>query len=86
MDQIKLESLFQESRVISAADNVLFPLIKLKIQQRVDLACSRFVGGEKDFIGDIAYIQGLKEIERQLKQLQTAGNQANYELHKDNLK
>lgn len=86
MDNEKLADLMSESRLVSAADNVLFPLIKLKIQQRIDLACAKFVGGETQFIADIAYIQGLKEIEIQLKKIQMAGNQANYELHKDQIK
>jgi hypothetical protein len=86
MDEIKLASLMSEARLISASENVLFPLIKLKQQQRMDLACAKFVGGEKDFISDIAYIQALKEIENQLKKLQTAGNKADLELHKDQIK
>lgn len=82
----KLEGLMQESRSVSAAENVLFPLIRLKIQQRIDLACSKFVGGHTEFISDIAYIQGLKEMELYLKKIQTAGNKANYELNKDQIK
>ena len=86
MTEEKLAHLFQESRLVSASENVLYPLIKLKIEQRISLACARFVGGETQFIADIAYIQGLKEIEIQLKKIQTAGNQANYDLHKEQIK
>ena len=75
-----------ESRLISASENVIYPLIKLKQQQRIDLACARFAGGEKDFIADIAYIHALKEIEIQLRKLQTSGNKANLELNKDQIK
>jgi hypothetical protein len=82
----KLVNSMNDARVISAADQVLYPLIKLKQQQRMDLACSKFVGGEKDFIADIAYIQALKEIEIQLRKMQSNGNQANYELNKDQIK
>lgn len=74
MTDEKLVSLMSESRLISAADNVIYPLIKLKIQQRLDLACGRFIGGATDFISDIAYIQGLKEIEMQLRKLQMASD------------
>lgn len=84
IDKEKLESLMQESRVVGAADNVLFPMIKQKIQQRIILACSKFVGGETQFIGDIAYINGLLEIEQHLKKMITAGNKANFELNKEN--
>ncbi len=86
MTEEKLASLMNEARLISASDNVLFPLIKLKQQQRMDLACSKFAGGATDFMADIAYIQALKEIEMQLRKMQTAGNQANYELNKDQIK
>lgn len=86
MDADKLASLMNESRLISAADNVIFPLIKLKQQQRMDLACSRFAGGETNFIADIAYIHALKEIEMQLRKMQTSGNKVNYELNKDQIK
>ncbi len=86
MEDEKLVSLMNESRLVSATDNVLFPLIKLKIQQRIDLACGKFVGGETQFIADIAYIQGLKEIEIQLKKIQAAGHKAYHELNKDQIK
>lgn len=86
MDQIKLENLMQESRLISAADNVLYPLIKLKIENRLNLAIGKFHNGETSFISDIAYIVGLREIEQQLRKMQTAGNKANLELNKDMIK
>lgn len=75
-DLEKLESLVSDSRLIAASDHLIFPMIKLRIEQRIALACSKFTAGEKDFVGDIAYIQGLKEIEQQLKNLQRSGNQA----------
>ena len=81
MTDEKLVSLMSESRLISAADNVIFPLIKLKIEQRINLACGKFAGGTTDFISDIAYIQGLKEIERELRKLQMSGNQAIADIH-----
>lgn len=86
MSDEKLASLMQEARLVAASENVLYPLIKLKIEQRINLACSKFVGGEVSFIADIAYIQGLKEIESQLKKMQTQGNQAAHELNKDLIK
>lgn len=85
MSDEKLVSLMNEARLISASDNVLYPLIDLKIKQRLDLACSRFVGGETNFIADIAYIQGLKEIKLKLQQMQEAGNKAALQLNKDNI-
>lgn len=85
LDSEKLASLMGESRLISAADNLIFPLIKLKIENRVSLACSKFAGGEKDFVADIAYIHAFKEIEQELRKKITAGNQANFDLNKSQL-
>lgn len=85
LDSEKLAALMGDSRLVSAADNILYPLIQLKIKQRIDMACARFIGGELNFVGDIAYIQGLKEIEQQLRKIQAAGNQVIYDLNKDQL-
>ena len=85
MDHEKLFTLASDSRVISASEHVLYPIIKAKIEQRINLACSNFIGGKTDFLADIAYIQGLKEIEQTLKRIQTEGNKANLELNKDHI-
>ncbi len=82
MSEEKLVSLMNDARLISASDQVIFPLIKLKQQQRMNLACSKFTAGETNFVADIAYIQALKEIEDQLKAMQLAGNKAYEELNK----
>lgn len=66
--------LMASGRLIAAVDHLLIPLIQLKIKQRVDMACARFTAGETSFISDIAYIQGLKEIESHLKKTQSAAN------------
>lgn len=75
-DLEKLESLVSDSRLISASEHLIIPMIKLRIERRIALACGKFLSGERDFVGDIAYIQGLKEIENELKSLQRNGNQA----------
>lgn len=85
MNDEKLFMLASDSRVISASDQILFPLIKAKIDQRISLACSNFMAGKTDFVGDIAYIQGLKEVEQYLRRIQTEGNKANLELNKDSI-
>jgi hypothetical protein len=83
MSSEKLVELMNSGRLIAASDNVIYPLIQKKIQDRLNLACSKFVGGEKDFIADLAYIQGLKEIELELKKLQKAGNEAYAKLNEE---
>ena len=75
-DLDKLESLVSDSRLIAASDHLIFPMIKLRIERRIALACGKFLSGERDFALDIAYIQGLREIEQELKSLQRSGNQA----------
>jgi hypothetical protein len=82
MDVQKLVTLSGDARLISASDQIIFPLIKSLQQSRLDQACSRFLAGESHFIGDIAYIQGLKDLETRLKRLQAEGNKAFEELNK----
>lgn len=74
MSDEKLVSLMQDARLIAACDNVIFPLLEKQIKERIDLACGKFANGETNFVSDIAYIFGLKEISNQLKQKQTQGN------------
>lgn len=86
MEQEKLASLMNDARLIAASDNVIYPLIELKITQRINAACAKFSGGETSFVADIAYIQGLKEIKNELKKMQESGNRAALELNKDLIK
>ena len=86
MSDEKLASIMGDARLISASENIIYPLIELKINQRLNMACGKFVGGKTDFIADIAYIQGLKEIKQELLKLQKTGNQAAFELTKSNIK
>ena len=83
------ESLFlamNDSRIISASENVIFPLIRLMINEQVNLMTSSFNGGTKDsFISNAAYISALKAIEQRLKRLQSEGNKANLELNKNSI-
>lgn len=85
IDADKLGNLLNDSRLINAADYLIFPMLKGMIEQRVNLACSQFASGKTDFTADIAYIYGLKELEQKLRRLQTDGNRANHDLNKDNL-
>jgi hypothetical protein len=59
-------------------------MIQKKIQERLTLACSKFVGGEQNFLSDIAYISALKQIENELKSIQKQGNEAYLKLNKEN--
>lgn len=84
MNDEKLVSLVNESRMISASENVIYPLIQKKIQERLTQACAKFNGGEQNFLSDIAYISALKQIENELKSLQKQGNEAYLKLDKQN--
>ncbi len=84
MSDEKLIEVMNQGRLVAASDNVIYPLIQKKIQERINLACARFTSGEKDFLADIAYIQGLKEIEQYLKRIQAEGNKAYAEVNKEN--
>ena len=78
----QLVEAMSQGRMISAADNLLYPMIKKMIEERLKSACARFNGGEREFIADIAYIQSLKAIELKLKHAQEAGNKAYLQLDK----
>ena len=80
----KLSELMTQGRLIAASDQVLYPLIQKKIQERLTQACSKFNGGEQNFLSDIAYISALKQIENELKSLQKQGNEAYLKLSKEN--
>ena len=81
MTDEKLVELINESRFISASENVLFPLIEKFVQQRLDGMIAKFNGGETNFISDVAYISGLRSLAQNLKSKQTVANKKLGELH-----
>jgi len=74
----------QDARLISASEQVIFPMIDKMIQDRVEVACGKFRSGSTDFIGDIAYITSLKDIYENLSALQRNGMAAYEKLIKEN--
>jgi len=80
MTDEKLVNLMNEARMISASQNVLYPMLEDMIQKRLDLACSEFRGGKVDMLPHIAYITSLKDLLGLLKRTQVAGNRASIEL------
>lgn len=80
-----LVTIANDARLVNAADHIIYPLIKKLSQERINLASSKFMGGEVNFVADIAYIQALKDIENHLKRLVTSGNRANSEMNKEQL-
>lgn len=85
MSDEQLVNFANDARVINAADQVIFPLLRKLKDDRLNLAAGKFLNGEASFIGDIAYIQALRDIENQLRKMVTAGNKANMELNKSQL-
>lgn len=81
MDENKLVSALNDGRLINAAEQVIFPMIQTMIQIRVFQCIGKFQNGEKDFVGDVAYIAGLREIENELKTKQTRGAKAYDKIH-----
>ena len=80
----KLVEAMSQGRMINAAENVIYPMLEKKIQERLTQACAKFAGGTTDFISDIAYISGLKDIQNNLKRIQQDGNSAHKTLHEKN--
>lgn len=81
MEDAKLIEAMNDARIISACDNVIYPLLTAKISERLQQACARFRGGDKDFIADMAYITGLQDLLQELQSKQTKGNKAIKTLH-----
>ncbi len=81
MEETKIKKM-NDGRLLGAIDHVIFPMLKKMIEDRISLACSNFSAGKTDFVGDVAYIHGIKTIEQQLKRLQTDGNQIAADLNK----
>ena len=76
MTDEKLADVMSEGRAISAVDNVIFPVIEQIITDRVALMISEFAGGKTEFVADVAYIAGLRNLQITLKQKQERGNRA----------
>lgn len=59
----------------------IFPILDDQIAIQVNIACSNFRGGEKDFINQIAYIAAIQDIKNKLRIKQQQGNVAIKKLH-----
>lgn len=80
----KLISIMNDSRIISASENLIFPMLDLMIEQRLEQACARFRGGESQFVSDIAFITALKDIRDGLSSVQKKGLAAFEKLNREN--
>lgn len=72
----QLVDLVNQSRMIDLSSQVIFPLLEKKIQDKIQQACVQFTMGQKDFVGDIAYIHALRSLMTELKSKQKQGDQA----------
>lgn len=77
----KLENQLSEARFIHASENVIYPLLDKMIQDRLEQSCGKFRAGERDFVSDVAYICGLKDLRDYLKRAQTQGNKILETIH-----
>jgi hypothetical protein len=77
----KLEQKLSEARFIHASENVIYPLIDSLISDRLEQSCGRFRSGQTEFISDIAYIAGLKDLQDYLKRTQAQGNKILETIH-----
>lgn len=75
MDE-KLGTAMNDGRLVHAAEHVIYPLINEMIQNRILMSIGKFQNGEKEFVADVAYIAGLREIEHELKSMQAKGTRA----------
>lgn len=86
MTDEKLVNAMNDARLISACDNVIFPILQLRIENRIKTACAAFRAGQREFSGDIAYIAGLQDLMSDLSMKINQGNKAIQILHERNNK
>jgi hypothetical protein len=80
----KLVNIMNEARMIAASEDLIFPMIDLMIQNRIDMACGRFQSGSTDFVADVAYITALKDLSIDLKSKQLKGNRVAEKIYNPN--
>lgn len=72
----KTWGLVQDARFLNLSESIIFPLLDTMIQERQDLMVSKFTGGEKDLLAEVAGIAALKDLKTRLKSMQLKGNRA----------
>lgn len=82
MNEEKLGEIMRDARMISAYEHLLFPALSANLDRKVEELCAKYVGGNRDLIGDIAQIAYIKELISQFKLTQTKGSKAYEKLHK----
>lgn len=70
MEDQKLVEIANSGRLINLAEQEIYPLLDKKIQERMHLMRSKFAGGEKDFLADVAYISSLMDLRRYFESVQ----------------
>ncbi len=81
MDQKLVQSL-NEARMISASEDIIYPLIDKMILETLEKACGKYRSGESQFSFEIAYITALKDLSNVLKSKQTKGTRVMADIHK----
>ena len=76
MDDQKLVETANSGRLIALAEHEIYPLLDKRITERIQLMRSKFSGGEKDFLADMAYIAALMDLKNHLLGLQDKARQA----------
>lgn len=75
-DTGKLFSDMNDARLINMGEHLLKPILKKHIEQRVSTMCSKFNGGETNFVKDVAQISYIHDLLNELKTIQIKGNKA----------
>lgn len=82
MSDEKLVSLMNDTRLIAACDNVIFPMLENFIQRKLEAVCAEFRGGQTNsLLAGVAYMTAIKDVLNDLKAKQLAGNKAIHKLH-----
>lgn len=77
----KLHAQVNTARSINMLEGEIFPILDDEINFKLNVACSKFRNGEKDFLNEIAYMTAIQDIKNKLRIKQQQGNVAIKKLH-----
>lgn len=83
MDNTKLANLVQDARYITMSEHVLMPLLSDLESGAVSALCGKFLKGETQLLGDVAYLVSIRNLRTALQGKQNRGNSLSEKLNKE---
>jgi len=72
----KTVRLAQDARLVAMNDNVVFPMLDKFAKDTMSKMVSLYKSGQKDFLGEVAYLAALNDLRVKFEHIQTNGNRA----------